>query len=317
MSASLDTAGRPVSAPPRRSAARRLARVIRRNPVAFALVLIAPALVLRLFTALWPFIDTAWISLHNAGPLVPEEKWVGLENYSRLLSTDVIRSSLGFTFLFTVLSTIGEIVIGTAIAVLLNARFRGRRFARSITLIPWAIPVVVTAIGFRFALDPQSGLFAHWLNTLLGVDTQWLLEPWPARISLIGTNVWRNAPFVAIIVLAALQAIPEEVYEAARTDGARGVRQFWHITLPLITPVLLSVAIFFLIWQVATLDLVLAMTGGGPGDSTNVLAYEAYLRGFQGLKFGESAALSMVLFGFVAVFALVGTYFLRRAERRL
>jgi multiple sugar transport system permease protein len=216
-----------------------------------------------------------------------------------------------------VLSTIGEIVLGTGIALLLNARFRGRGVARAINLIPWAIPVVVTGVGFRFALDPQSGLFAHWANTVLGTNVQWLLEKWPARAVLILTNVWRNAPFVAVIVLAALQAISEEVYEAARVDGARGVRQFRHITLPLITPVLVSVSIFFLIWQVSNFDLVLSMTGGGPGESTDVLGYEAYLRGFEGLDFGRSAALSMLLFGFVGVFGLLGMLGLRRAERRL
>jgi multiple sugar transport system permease protein len=314
----IDTGAGALSRPrPRRGLLRRAGLAVRRYPVAFALLLIAPALLLRAFTALWPFIDTAWISLHKAGPLLTDERWVGLGNYSTLLGSSVVRGSLGFTLLFTVASTLGEIVLGTAIAVLLNARFRARGIARSINLIPWAIPVVVTGVGFRFALDPQSGLFSHWANALLGTDVAWLLDPWPARVSLIATNIWRNAPFVAVIVLAALQAIPEEVYEAARVDGARGRRQFRHITLPLITPVLISVAIFFLIWQVSNFDLVLSMTGGGPGDSTNVLGYEAYLRGFEGLDFGRSAALSMLLFGFVAVFGLLGMVALRRAERKL
>jgi multiple sugar transport system permease protein len=316
--ASIDTAaGALDGASPRRGLARRLGLAIRRYPVAFALLLIAPALLLRAFTALWPLISTAWISLHKAGPLIPQQQWVGLANYSDLFRSGVVRGSLGFTLIYTVLSTIGEIVLGTGIALLLNARFRGRGVARAINLIPWAIPVVVTGVGFRFALDPQSGLFAHWANTVLGSNVQWLLERWPARAVLILTNIWRNAPFVAVIVLAALQAISEEVCEAARVDGARGVRQFRHITLPLITPVLVSVSIFFLIWQVSNFDLVLSMTGGGPGESTDVLGYEAYLRGFEGLDFGRSAALSMLLFGFVGVFGLLGMLGLRRAERRL
>jgi multiple sugar transport system permease protein len=148
------------------------------------------------------------------------------------------------------------------------------------------------------------------------VHVDWLLAPTPAQWSVIGVNVWRNAPFVAIILLAAMQAIPDELYEAARVDGAGAAKQFLFVTLPLIAPVLISIGIFFLIWQVATFDLVLAMTGGGPGSATQVLGYQAYLDGFQGLRFGTSAALSMLLFGFVAALGLLGFLALKLTERK-
>jgi multiple sugar transport system permease protein len=295
----------------------RIWRFAREQPIAVALILIAPALALRAFTSLWPFIDTAWISLHRSGPLEPGEPFVGLRNYRELLSTLVVRDAIFFTFLFAVASTALELMLGVAIAALLNTRFRLRRIAQTMNLIPWAIPVVVTGIAFRFALDSETGLFSHWISAVTGTNVDWLLDPTATQWSVIATNVWRNAPFVAIVLVAAMQAIPDELYEAARVDGAAAIKQFRFITLPLIAPVLISMGIFFLIWQVATFDLVLSMTGGGPGSATQVLGYEAYLDGFQGLRFGTSAALSMLLFGFVAVFGILGFLALKLTERRL
>jgi trehalose/maltose transport system permease protein len=287
-----------------------------RNPVLIALALIAPALALRVITGLWPFFDAAWISLHRSNPTLGPDVWVGLANYRHVLADVVVRETMFFTVLYTMASTLAELVLGTAIALLLGATFRLRGAARALNLIPWAIPVVVGGIAFRFALDGDSGLFAHLITQATGVDVNWLLRVWPARIAVIAANVWRNAPFVAIIVLAALQGIPEELYEAGRIDGASRWQLFRRITLPLISPVLISTGVFFLIFQIASFDLVLAMTGGGPGDATQVLGYQAYLTGFQGLDFGTSAALSMLLFLFVAAFGIVGTVLLRRAEAR-
>jgi multiple sugar transport system permease protein len=289
----------------------------RERPIVVVLLMIAPALALRAFTALWPFLDTAWISLHRSSPLEQGEPFVGLRNYTELLSTLAVRDALFFTVLFAVASTALELLLGTAIALLLNSRFRLRGIAQTVNLIPWAIPVVVTGIGFRFALDSETGLFSHWISAATGANVDWLLEPTAAKWSVIGVNVWRNAPFVAIIVLAAMQAISEELYEAAWVDGAGAAKQFRYVTLPLIAPVLISIGIFFLIWQVSTFDLVLAMTGGGPGSATQVLGYEAYLDGFQGLRFGTSAALSMLLFAFVAALGLLGFVVLKLTERRL
>jgi multiple sugar transport system permease protein len=293
------------------------ARRLTREPALLALVLIAPALALRLFTGIWPFIDTAWISLHRSNPTLGPDVWIGLENYRQLFSQPSFRGVFFFTALFTVVSTIAELVLGTAIALFLNAQFKLTRVARTMNLIPWAIPVAVTGIAFRFALDPDFGLFADLFTRVTGIRVDWLIEGWPARVAVIGTNVWRNAPFVAIILLAALQAIPQELYEAAKVDGANRRQLFQKITLPIILPVAISIGVFFLIFQIATFDIVLAMTGGGPGNATKVLGYQAYLDGFQGLNFGVSAALSMILFAFVAVFGLVGSAAQRRAEARL
>jgi multiple sugar transport system permease protein len=300
----------------RRAYSRRERPGFTRNPVLIALALIAPALALRVMTGIWPFISAAWISLHRSNPTLGPDVWVGLANYRHVLADVVVRETMFFTVFYTVVSTIAELVLGMAIALLLGATFRLRGAARTLNLIPWAIPVVVGGVAFRFALDGDSGLFAHLVAQATGVNVDWLLRVWPARVAVIAANVWRNAPFVAIIVLAALQGIPEELYEAGRIDGGSPWQLFRRITLPLVTPVLISTGVFFLIFQIASFDLILAMTGGGPGDSTQVLGYQAYLTGFQGLDFGTSAALSMLLFLFVAAFGIVGAVMLRRTEAR-
>jgi multiple sugar transport system permease protein len=298
---------------PRTSAPRRLAR----QPFLIALVLIAPALVLRLVTSAWPFFNTAWLSLHRSNPTLGPDMFIGARNYERLLASPAVQETAFFTIFYTVASTAAELVIGMAIALLLYAPFRLRHPARAFNLIPWAMPVVVTGIAFRFALDSDFGLFSDLLRRATGIEVPWLLELWPARMAVVATNVWRNAPFVAVILLAALQTIPEDLYEAARIDGANLVQIFRGITLPLITPVIVSIGVFFLIWQIASFDLVLAMTGGGPGNATQVLGYLAYLDAFGSLNFGSSAALSMMLLAIVAAFGLGGTALLRRMERAL
>ena len=296
---------------------RRLRRRLAREPLAVALALIAPALALRLFTSLWPFLGTAWISLHRSNPTLGPDLWIGLRNYERLLTNPGVHDTIFFTVLFTVASTVAELVLGMAIALLLNTRTRLRYAARTLNLIPWAMPVVVTGIAFRFAFDGDFGHFTDLVARVTGVHLHWLLETWPARAAVIGTNVWRNAPFVAVILLAALATIPDELYEAGRIDGAGAWQLFRAITLPLTLPVVISVGIFFLIWQIATFDLVLAMTGGAPGNATQVIGYQAFQTAFQGINFGAAAALSMVLMAFVALFGLLGAALLRSVEARL
>ncbi len=281
------------------------------------MLLIAPALLLRTVTAAWPFFDNAWLSLHRSNPTLGPDVYIGLDNYRRLSESSTFRETTQFTIFYTVASTILEIAIGLGIALLLNSAIRTRSIGRAMNLIPWASPVVVTGIAFRFGLDSSFGLFSDLFNRVTGLEVDWLLERWPARISIIMTNVWRNAPFVAVILLAALQTVPEEILEAAKIDGANAVKAFTSISLPLISPVMLSIGVFFLIWQVSSFDLVLSMTGGGPGNSTQVLGYQAYLDAFQSLNFGRSAAMSMVLLSIVAVTGLLGMALLRRVESRI
>jgi multiple sugar transport system permease protein len=285
----------------------------RRILLCFALV--APVVAIRLFTAGWPALDTAITSFQESSPTLGHAPtWIGLGNYERMWASDQVHQSLGFTILFAVASTVLELVLGMAIATVLNATFRFRRIVRAINLIPWAIPAVVAGIAFRFALDPDYGVIAGVLKWF-GLDSVgWLVEPGAAQVAVIGTNVWRNAGFVAILLLAALKTIPDELYEAAQVDGAGRWQRFTRITLPLVMPIILSSGTFMMVWQISSFDLVLSLTGGGPGTATTVLGYQAYLDGFQGFDFGYSSAIAMVLLLFVAFFGILGSALRKRTE---
>ncbi|HEY8446962.1 MAG TPA: sugar ABC transporter permease [Thermomicrobiales bacterium] len=278
------------------------------------LALLAPAVGLRLFTAVYPYVQAIQLSFYDYNPAFPPKRWVGLGNYERALDDVVIRTSISFTILFVVASTVLQIVLGLGVALLLNRAFFGRGLVRAINLIPWAIPMVVVAVGFRWMLDPQYGIFNDLLDRTLGVNIAWLIKYWPSRIAVIGTNVWKSTPFLAIVFLAALQAIPQDTIEASRVDGANRVQSFFGITLPLLMPQVVVIGLFMLVWQLASFDLIFAMTGGGPGYATQVLAYSIYQVAFTGLNYGYASAVSMILFAVVAVTSAVMLFIFRRVE---
>jgi multiple sugar transport system permease protein len=278
--------------------------------------LISVALALRIFTGFIPFAETVKLSFYDSNPTYGADLWIGADNYRDLSSDITVRDSIFFTIMFTFGSTLAEVVLGIALGLLLNARFKLRGIARTVCVIAWAIPVVVVGSTFKYGLDPDFGLLANLWTQATGTSVNWLLDPWLARLAVIAANVWVSVPFVAIIMLAALQAIPTEVYEAAKVDGSRGWTLFRTITLPLIAPIVITIAVFFLNFQIAAFDMVLAMTQGGPGTTTAVLGYKAYSEGFQGLNFGYGAAITVVLFAFVVSFGVVGTLIMRRIELR-
>jgi multiple sugar transport system permease protein len=267
-------------------------------------------------TAAYPIVQTIYLSFTNTHVVDQTHAFVGLENYRILLHDPDFHGTLRFTLIFIFASTVLEIVLGLLVALFLNARFRGRAVARTINLIPWAIPTIVAALAFQWILDDQSGLFSDWIYRLTGERPSILNSAWGARISLVLINVWKNAPFLAIVFLAGLQGVPEELYEAARVDGANAWRRFWNITLPMVTPLLITMAMYFVVWQLASFDLVYGLTKGGPGVATNVLAHEIYRQAFLHFKFGFASAISVCLMGLVAVVGLFGVISFRRAEFR-
>jgi multiple sugar transport system permease protein len=207
-----------------------------------------------------------------------------------------------------------QIIVGLLIALLLNARFRGRGFARSINLIPWAIPTIVAAYAFGWLLNDQFGLIPYWVNVISGERIAPLSSALSAQVSLILVNVWKNAPFMAVVFLAGLQGVPEDLYEAAKVDGANVLQRFWAITLPMITPLLIAQGMFFVVWQLAAFDLIFGLTNGGPGVATVTLSLRIFQEGILFFKYGFASAISMVLMALVAVLGLVGLFFFRRRE---
>ncbi len=295
------------------AAPRRRSALARRRYLTAALLLL-PALGLRLFTTLYPFFDSFRLSLTNYNPAFPPFKFVGLQNFVRISQDVGVRSTITFTIVFVVLSTLLQLVLGIAVASLLNSSFRGRGVVRAINLIPWAIPMVVTAIGFSWLYNKDYGLITDLVYRVSGIRFGWLSNYWGAKVAVIGTNVWKSTPFLALVFLAALQGVPSELYEAARVDGASRPRVFRSITLPLILPQATTMGLFMLIWQLASFDLIYTMTGGGPGFATSVLAYSIYQAAFGGLNFGYASAISMILFVVVFVMGGLGLLLYRRVE---
>lgn len=277
-------------------------------------IMLAPAILLRLLTAVYPYVQSVRLSFYKYNPAFPPKEYVGLGNYRRAFNDIAIRSSIEFTLIFVIGSTLFQIVFGLGIALLLNRAFFGRGVVRAINLIPWAIPMVVVAVGFRWMFDSQYGIFDDLLDRLFGINIAWLISFWPARIAVISTNVWKSTPFLAIVFLAALQAVPQDIYEAARVDGASKVRSFFSVTLPLIMPQIVTIGLFMLVWQLASFDLIYAMTGGGPGYATQVLAYSIYQVAFAGLNYGYASAISMILFVVVAITTVFMLALYRRVE---
>lgn len=280
-------------------------------------VLLFAAVGLRLFTAIYPFFHTVWLSFHEWNPAFPPMRFTGLRNFELLANDLAVTSSISFTVMFVILSTVFQIALGLGIALMLNRAFPGRGVVRAINLIPWAIPMVVAAVGFRWMYDSQYGIINDLLSRLTGVRVSWLSDYWGARVAVIATNVWKSAPFVGIVLLAALQGIPEDLFDAAKVDGANRFNTFAKITLPLITPQIVTIGLFMVVWQLAAFDLIFSMTGGGPGFATQVLAYRIYQVAFMGLNFGYASAISMVLFLIVGIASLIGLYLFRKVEVQL
>lgn len=278
-----------------------------------ALFLLLPAIALRVFSTIYPFIQTTLFSLQKYNPAFPPQEYIGLRNFERLAGDPVVQASLSFTILFVVVSTFFQVALGLAVAHLLDAPFRLRGVARTISLIPWAMPMVVAALGFRWMFDDQFGMIPDLLRRGLGLETRWLIDPRNAQVAVILVNIWKSTPFVALLLLAGLQGISRDLYEAARVDGASRLQSLRYITIPMLMPIIVTVSMFMLVWQLAVFDLPFAMTGGGPGYSTTVLAQKIYLE-ISALNFGYAAAISVVLFIIVAIIGVAGLYLFRRFE---
>ncbi|MGZ4268196.1 MAG: carbohydrate ABC transporter permease [Solirubrobacteraceae bacterium] len=242
-----------------------------------AKVMVAPSMVLIAVVAVWPIIYAIWLSLHQYSVRVAGlSRWagpVGLKNYSDALSNPEWRAALSHTLVFTVSSVTLELLIGLGMALAMHAAFRGQGVLRTVVLVPWAVLTVVTAVMWRTMFVSPYG----FVNTILGTHTVWLGSEPQALIIIIIADVWKTAPFMALLILAGLQVIPGEIYEAAKVDGASGWQRFVRITLPLLTPAILVALIFRTLDALRIFDLPYVLTGGQNGTSTlSTIAQEAF-----------------------------------------
>jgi multiple sugar transport system permease protein len=285
---------------------------LRQRMTLIAIALLLPAILLRLFTTLYPFIQTASFSVQRYNPAFPPPRFVGFDNFTRLANDPVVQASISFTITFVLVSTICQIIFGLMVAHLLNAPFRLRGIARTISLIPWAMPMIVVALGFRWMFDDQFGMIPDLLRRV-GIESRWLIDPNNAKLAVVLVNIWKSTPFVALVLLAGLQGISRDLYEAAKVDGAHWWDELRYITLPMLMPIIVTTSMFMLVWQLAVFDLPFAMTGGGPGFSTTVLAQKIYLE-MNSLNFGYASAIGMVLVGIVIVIGAIGLVLFKRFE---
>src|SRR6266705_3371562 len=249
-------------------------------------------------TVLFPILKAMQMSLYNHVLIKPQEYgFVGLANYARLFHDDVFWLSLWNSFLWVFGSVSFQFLGGFAAALLLHQAFRGRSLVRTLTLLPWIIPGVVVALIWEFIYQPNYGLLNDVLSRL-GVMTErvaWLSSPLLAMPAVILTNIWRGVPFFAIMLLAGLQAIPTELYEAARVDGASVTQRFWHITVPMLRPIIVVATATRIVWTFNYADLIFVMTSGGPANATQITSTYTLMQAYSNLDFGYAATLSVVL----------------------
>lgn len=288
------------------------------NRILLAYALVAPVVVWRLAVAVYPFLHTVYQSFTNESPLNPVTHWVGLRNFQNMFQDPTITQSLAFTAVFTVSSTVLQLIYALGIATLLNRSFRGRTLVRAVNLLPWAMPAIVIATAAQWLFNSQYGMIDDLIARVApGLRPIWLASPTGARIAVILVDVWKNAPWASIILLAGLQNIPGELYEAAKVDGASPWRTFRSVVVPLLMPLLLTLIIFIATARVLTFDIVYGLTQGGPGTSTSLLSYQVYKLAFSGLYYGYGASVAVFTFIIVLVISLVGYAFMRRSERAM
>ena len=266
-----------------------------------AAFMVAPSVLVILLVAAYPILYAIWLSLHDYSIRVAGlSRWAGLSNYVDALQSDAWWSAVSFTFLLTVLSVAAELIVGLGMALAMHEAFKGRALLRTVVLVPYATLTVVTAIMWQTIFEPQLG----FVNTLLGAvglpaDTVWLASRETAIAVFVLAETWKTAPFMALLLLAGLQVIPSDVYEAAKVDGANTWKRFTSITLPLLRPALLVALLFRTLDALRIFDLPFVLTRGQNGTST--MSLEAYTQLQQNRLIGEGAALSVLTFLIVMV----------------
>jgi len=265
----------------------------------FGYGLVAPAVIVLLAITAFPLVYNVWNSFHHVDYLFPAAlgSFAGVHNYSEMFTGGQFLPSLYRTLGFTAVSVAVEFAIGLALALALNRRFHGRPLVRAAILIPWAVPTVVSGLLWKSMFDPQNGFVNYILQSLHLplAHTTWLGQTWTAWAAILVADAWRNTPFIALLLLAGLQVIPRDVYEAAKIDGAGVLRTFVRITLPILKPAIMVALIFRTLSSFLIFDVIYAMTNGGPGDSTQVLAYLNWFAMFNESNYGLGAAISVAL----------------------
>lgn len=282
-------------------------------------LLVLPALLVLGLVFAYPIARAFWLSFfaENLGTQL-EPVFNGLGNYSRMVGDGRFWQSIGNTSIFTLASVAIEMVLGMGIALVLNQSFRGRGLVRTVAIIPWALPTAVMGLAWAWIFNGEYGVVNDLLERLGLIESgiSWLGQPSLAMLALVFADVWKTTPFISIILLAGLQSISSDLYEAHAIDGATPWQSFWQITFPLILPQLLIALLFRFAQAFGIFDLVQVMTGGGPAGATETVSIYIYSTVMRYLDFGYGAALVVVTFLLLIVAVAVTAFLLSQVRRQ-
>ena len=265
--------------------------------------LLIPALLVLLVMIGYPAISGIWFSFHNKMIGFAEPRFIGLDNYASLIQNAATWRAVGRSLVFAISSVAIKLPLGLGVALLLNQTFRGRGLVRGIVLLPWSLPLVVSVLIWGWMYNDLFGIFNSLLMKahLINEPVNFLGDPNLAMPSVIAVNIWRGFPFFAINLLAGLQSIPDDLYEAGRVDGASRWQLFRFITLPGLRTVIMIVTLLSFIWTINDFTSIWVLTKGGPGTATEVFPIITYKIAFIGLEIGKAAALPVMLLPFFTV----------------
>ncbi|MBD2100678.1 carbohydrate ABC transporter permease [Leptolyngbya sp. FACHB-261] len=284
-------------------------------------VLVLPALILLLLVFAYPIGRAFWLSQFTENLATKlEPVYSGLNNYSRLGTDGRFWQTLGNTTIFTLGSVILEMLLGLGIALVLDQSFKGRGIVRTIAILPWALPTALIGLAWVWIFNDQYGVVNDLLRRVgaipAGAGINWLGDPNLAMLAVIAADVWKTTPFISILLLAGLQSIPQDLYEAYAIDGASRWQRFRNITLPLLMPQILIAVLFRFAQAFGVFDLIAVMTGGGPGGATETISLYIYATVMRYLDFGYGAALVVVTFVLLVAVVALATFALSRARAR-
>ncbi|KQT91358.1 carbohydrate ABC transporter permease [Rhizobium sp. Leaf453] len=270
-----------------------------------AWLLMLPLLAVMIAVIGWPLIDTIHLSFTDAKLVGTAGNFVGIDNYVKTITGSNFQRTLVTTAKFAIISVFAEMVLGVLAALLLNQEFRGRTMLRGLMILPWALPTVVNATLWRLIYNPEYGALNAALTQigLLDAYRSWLGEPGTALASLIIADCWKNFPLVALIALAALQAVPRDIQAASLVDGAGPFARFRFVTLPYLAGPLMVALVLRTIEAFKVFDIIWVMTRGGPANSTRTLSILVYQEAFSFQRAGSGASLALIVTLLVAVLA--------------
>ena len=292
---------------------RRFSNALTRRELLLPALFLAPAIAVLLALSMYPLIYSITISLQQE--TAGQVSW-GLGNFARLVSDNFFLTALAHTFIYAVSALTCEFLLGLGLALLLNKQIRGRGVFRASLLIPMMLPAVVVGVVWRLMLNPNFGAINGTLKQF-GFNTEsltWTASPKLAMLSVIAVDVWQWTPFVFLVLLAGLQAIPQEPYEAALIDGSSRWQTFWHVTLPLLKPSILIVLLLRTMDLLRVFDQIFILTEGGPGFATETISLYIYRTAFRFFDFGYAAAMSFVLLALTNVISAIYIKFLQAKE---